>query len=246
MEKSSKDGKLWNYGLLQYWVTPILSTIPSPLEALTGRKLRTSLPQIPLTIGKSVESSRICQNSSNINIHPVLPPAVTAWNLNQDSLYSSRKYMGTSGKLESLTSQPRSLVPTGSSFQTVPSWEGPTRGSNPDHYFLISSWKVKPKRGTHQNSSPKVHSSISDQCSQDWSIQHYQQAIQLHQSWVNKGHCPQGKTFLPVPLVWHSLPSQWGDQPILPKVFHQGDSLHPGLKLFCVVELSVRCFIFKQ
>ena len=61
MEKFIKDGKLWNYGLLQYHVTPISSTIPSPLEALTGRKLRTSLPQISLSIGKSVESSRICQ-----------------------------------------------------------------------------------------------------------------------------------------------------------------------------------------
>ena len=61
MEKSIKDGKPWNYGLLQYRVTPISSTIPSPLEALTGRKPRTSLPQIPSSIGKSVESSRICQ-----------------------------------------------------------------------------------------------------------------------------------------------------------------------------------------
>ena len=61
MEKSIKDGKLWNYRFLQYHVTPISSTIPSPLEALTGRKLRTSLPQIPLTIGNSVESSRIHQ-----------------------------------------------------------------------------------------------------------------------------------------------------------------------------------------
>ena len=61
MEKSIKDGKLWNYGLLQYRVTPILSTIPSPLEALTGSKMRTSLPQTPSSIGKSVENSRICQ-----------------------------------------------------------------------------------------------------------------------------------------------------------------------------------------
>ena len=61
MEKSIKDGKLWNYGLLQYRVTPILSTIPSPLEALTGRKPRTSLPQTPSSIGKSVENSRIHQ-----------------------------------------------------------------------------------------------------------------------------------------------------------------------------------------
>ena len=53
MEKSIKDGKPWNYGLLQYHVTLISSTIPSPLEALTGRKSRTSLPQIPSSIGKT-------------------------------------------------------------------------------------------------------------------------------------------------------------------------------------------------
>ena len=59
MEKSIKDGKPWNYGLLQYRVTPIAGNLPSPLEALTGRKLRTSLPQIPSSIGKTVETSRI-------------------------------------------------------------------------------------------------------------------------------------------------------------------------------------------
>ena len=59
MEKSIKDGKPWNYGLLQYRVTPITGNLPSPLEALTGRKLRTSLPQIPSSIGKTMETSRI-------------------------------------------------------------------------------------------------------------------------------------------------------------------------------------------
>ena len=59
MEKSIKDGKPWNYGLLQYRVTPISGNLPSPLEALTGRKPRTSLPQIPSSIGKTVETSRI-------------------------------------------------------------------------------------------------------------------------------------------------------------------------------------------
>ena len=53
MEKSIKDGKLWNYGLLQYRVTPIAGNLPSPLEALTGRKPRTSLPQIPSSVGKT-------------------------------------------------------------------------------------------------------------------------------------------------------------------------------------------------
>ena len=59
MEKSIKDGKPWNYGILRYRVTPISGNLPSPLEALTGRNPRTSLPQIPSSIGKTVETSRI-------------------------------------------------------------------------------------------------------------------------------------------------------------------------------------------
>ena len=51
--------KSHDYGLLQYRVTPISGNLPSPHEALTGRKLRTSLPQIPSSIGKTVETSRI-------------------------------------------------------------------------------------------------------------------------------------------------------------------------------------------
>ena len=61
MEKSVKDGKPWNYGLLEYRVTPVSGNFPSPLEALTGHKPRTSLPQIPSSVGKSVETSRMCQ-----------------------------------------------------------------------------------------------------------------------------------------------------------------------------------------
>ena len=61
MEKSVKDGKPWNYGLLEYRVIPVSGNLPSPLEALTGCKPRTSLPQIPSSVGKSMETSRICQ-----------------------------------------------------------------------------------------------------------------------------------------------------------------------------------------
>ena len=150
----SKMGRLWNYGLLQYRVRPIFSTIPSPLEALTGRKLRTSLPQIPSSIGKSVENSRIfqelikCQLSTSTSYSMELKPG---------QLYLSRKYMGMSGRLESLSSQPRSLIPTGSSFQTVPSWQGPTRWPNPGHYLLILSWDPRARIGTIHNLFPLVH-----------------------------------------------------------------------------------------
>ena len=61
MEKSVKEGKPWNYGLLQYRTTPISSTLPSPLEMLTGRKPHSSLPQLPSSIGHNMETSRIHQ-----------------------------------------------------------------------------------------------------------------------------------------------------------------------------------------
>ena len=59
MDKSLKEGKPWNFGLLQYWTTPISSTLPSPLEMLTGRKPRSNLPQIPSSIGHNMDTSRI-------------------------------------------------------------------------------------------------------------------------------------------------------------------------------------------
>ena len=59
MDKSSKEGKPWNFGLLQYQTTPISSTLPSPLEMLTGRKPRLNLPQVPSSIGHNMDSSRI-------------------------------------------------------------------------------------------------------------------------------------------------------------------------------------------
>ena len=61
MEKSLKEGKPWNFGLLQYRTTPISSTLPSPLEMLTGRKPHSNLPQIPSSIGHNIDTSRICK-----------------------------------------------------------------------------------------------------------------------------------------------------------------------------------------
>ena len=59
MDKSLKEGKLWNFGLLQYRTTPISSTLPSPLEMLTGRKPCLNLPQVPSSIGHNMDTSRI-------------------------------------------------------------------------------------------------------------------------------------------------------------------------------------------
>ena len=59
MEKSVKDGKPWNYGLMQYRTTPTSYSLPSPLGMLTGRRPYSTLPQLPSTIGHNVETSKI-------------------------------------------------------------------------------------------------------------------------------------------------------------------------------------------
>ena len=61
MENSVKEGKPCNYCLLQYMTTPISSTLPSPLEMLTGRRPHSSLPQLQSSIGKNMDTSRIHQ-----------------------------------------------------------------------------------------------------------------------------------------------------------------------------------------
>ena len=81
MEKSVKDGKPWNYGLLEYRVTPISGNLLSPLEALTGNKPRTSLPQIPSSVGKSIAlegfARNFCEDNqallTNIQLKPGQP-----------------------------------------------------------------------------------------------------------------------------------------------------------------------------
>ena len=44
---------------MQYRTTPISSTLPSPLEMLTGRIPCSTLPQLPSAIGQNVETSKI-------------------------------------------------------------------------------------------------------------------------------------------------------------------------------------------
>ena len=59
MDKSVKDGRPWNYGLMQYRTTPISSILPSLLEMLTGRRPHSTFPQLPSTIGKNIKTSKI-------------------------------------------------------------------------------------------------------------------------------------------------------------------------------------------
>ena len=66
---------------MQYRTTPISSTLPSPLEMLTGRRPHSTLPQLPSSIGKNIETSRIQEellrrqpNSTSTGAHIDLEP----------------------------------------------------------------------------------------------------------------------------------------------------------------------------
>ena len=69
MEKSVKDGKLWNNGLLEYQVTPVSGNLPSPLEVLTGCKPGTSL----------TNSFKCWEINGNIQISPGIAEKTTQY-----------------------------------------------------------------------------------------------------------------------------------------------------------------------
>ena len=89
MEKSMKEGKPWNYGLLQYRTTPISSTLPLPLEMLTGRRPHSSLPQLPSSIGQNMEPPEFVKSCLGGSLTTTLPQEPWIWSL--DNLSLSRK-----------------------------------------------------------------------------------------------------------------------------------------------------------
>ena len=120
MDKSLKEGKPWNFGLLQYRTTPISSTLPSPLEMLTGRKPHLNLPQVPSSIGHNTDTFRIRKELLRRQ------PATSTFhrdpqNWNLDNQFLSRKCMETFGEQLPLTNQLLNQILTGSGFQTTSS-----------------------------------------------------------------------------------------------------------------------------
>ena len=90
MEKSVKEGKPWNYGLLQYRTTPISSTLPSPLEILTGRRTHVqafhNFHPVLARAWKPPEFIKSCLGGS-----PTTPLPQEPWIWSLDDLYLSRK-----------------------------------------------------------------------------------------------------------------------------------------------------------
>ena len=118
MEKSLKEGKPWNFGLLQYRTTPISSTLLSPLEMLTGRKPHSNLPQIPSSIGHNMDTSRI--HKELLRRQPTAT-STGATELEPGQPVFVKEVHGNICEQLPLINQLLNQIPTGSGFQTTPS-----------------------------------------------------------------------------------------------------------------------------
>ena len=183
MEKSIKDGKP-----VELWTTPVPSYThfqhhSITMEALTGRKLRTSLPQIPSSIGKSVESSRICQElikcqpSTSTSYSMELKPGQPVF------IKEVHGNVWKTGVIDQPAKEPDSYwikFPDSSILRRTRSMI--KLRSLPSHFKL----ETQSKEWNNHNLFPQVCLGISKQCSQTRSNQPYKQAIWLHQHCMKK------------------------------------------------------------
>ena len=180
-------------------MTTISSTIPSPLEALTGRKLRTSLPQIPSRIGKSVENSRIHQElmkhqaaSTSTNHNTELEPGQPVF------MKEVHGNVWRTGTINQPAKEPDSYwikFPDSSILRRT--WSIIKPRSLPSHFKLETESK-------ESNISEFIPSSASSNF-QSMFPDPEQAALSIGSpvtpSSSERGQHPQGRTFLPVPLV---------------------------------------------
>ena len=243
MEKSIKDGKPWNYGPLQYRVTPILSTIPSPLEALTGRKLRTLLSQTPSSIGKSVENSRIHQELMK---HQPASTFTRCMELEPGQPVFMKEVHGhvwRTGTIHQPAKEPDSYwikFPDSSIMRRIQSMIKPR--SLPSHFKLETESKER-------NNSEFIPSSASSNFQSMFPGPEHPALPtgNLVTPQLSEKGTPPMRKDIPAtsPGITHlpfHLQLCWEDQPMQQNVFHQEVSLHPRNKHWNFVEVSGRSF----
>ena len=175
---------------MQYRTTPISSTLPSPLEMLTGRRPHSTLPQLPSSIGKNMETSRIWQELLREG-NPTTLPQEPTWIWILDNQFFVKEVSGNIW--ENCYCWPTSSwawLLLGWDFQTIPYWEGPGQWSNPGLYLLISSFRLKQNQGTLKEKPTHVlltpsTSWMNTQCCllhQWWVWPHQQQLIEAAKS----------------------------------------------------------------
>ena len=244
MENAIKDGKPWNHGLLQYRVTPISSTIPSALEALIGRRLRTSLPQIPSSIGKSVENSRIHQELMKCQ------PAGTSTSISMELKPGQPVFMKEvhgnvwrTGTINQPVKEPDSYwikFPDTSILRRTQPMIKPR--SLPSHL----NWKLRTRRGTFWNLFPQVHlSSMLPGLEHPALPKGNLVTPQLSEKGTSseRKDIPTSSPHVTQPSISSQVLRR---STCATKVFHQESSLHPGNEHWNLVENSGRSFVLKS
>ena len=147
-QKSIKDWKPFNYGLLEYRVTPIAGNFPSLLETLWGCRLRTLLHQIPSSVGKAVENSRM--RHKLIKRQPSTSNHFTMELKLRQPVFVKEVHgnVWKSGVINQLTKEAKEPESYWVKFPIIPCWEGLDQWSRPNHNLPILNWKMKAKNGT--------------------------------------------------------------------------------------------------
>ena len=247
MEKSVKEGKLWNYGLLQYRTTPSVLLFHHHWRCWQEEDHIQAFHNFHPVMARSWIPPEFDKSCLGGSLTTPLPQEPWIWSL--DNLSLSRRWMEMFGEQPLLTNQQLSQIPIGWDFQTIPYWEGPGWWSSQGLYLLILSFRLKHNRGTlkekptHILVNPSV-SWMDNQC------------CLLHQWWVwpiQRQLIGASKSvkhpILSIPL---KHPSFMREEPYLVflklqhqdvqldsiKVFLQFITLHPGSEwikmMFCV------------
>ena len=159
-------------------MTPIAGNLPSPLEALTGRRPRTSLPQIPSSVEKSMETSRIrkelmkCQPITSTHFPMELKPGQPVF------MKEVHGNVWKTGTIDQPAKEPESYwvkFPDNSILRRTRSM------IKPQSQLSYSSWKLKAENGTTEDTFHHVLIIPSTQISQHWRSQLCQWTIWFHQ-----------------------------------------------------------------
>ena len=79
IDKATLEGLTWNWLLLDYWCTPMSSSIPSPAEVLFGRKFCSELMLPSQVINPHINSQREMITRKESKFHPILRVRQCVW-----------------------------------------------------------------------------------------------------------------------------------------------------------------------
>ena len=161
MEKSVKEGKPWNYGLLQCRTTPSVLLFHHDWRCWQEEDHIQAFHNFHPVLARTWKSPEFVKNC--LGGSPTTPLPWEPWIWSLDNLSLSRKWIEVFGEQPLLTNQQLSQIPFGWDFQTTPYWEGLGQWLSQGLYLLILSFRLKHNRETFEG---ETHSHSCESFSQ--------------------------------------------------------------------------------